>query len=201
MWVYLMATNGCTPATFSCICENAFYFEDMEEDAFGISDQHCKHLIRSKDNKFLLVNAKGQFQGQNLTSQQQCQPDCKFNIQIYKESSLVGRKGRAVMLYAIKDGKKMVACCNANNEMYPEAMDLPKQIEETAHKALFYLIKLANETNKYMFESSLYPQRFLGFEPNADNPSLNKLVLRHKGKDEVDDRCEMTFSDCTNFQV
>ncbi|XP_044059663.1 uncharacterized protein LOC122879529 isoform X2 [Siniperca chuatsi] len=201
--VYLMATDGCSPAIFFCTCENAFYFEaaktDVVEDNFKISDQHCKHLIRSEDNKFLLLNAEGQFQVQNLTTQQQCQADCKFNIQIYKESSQVGRKGRAVMLYANRDGKKIVACCNEKHEIYPEAMDLPQYIGETAHKAVFYLMHLANQTNKFMFESSLYPAKFLGFEPIGDNPSLAKLVLRHKG-DEVDESCEVSFSDCHAFK-
>ncbi|XP_044059670.1 uncharacterized protein LOC122879529 isoform X7 [Siniperca chuatsi] len=125
--------------------------------------------------------------------------DCKFNIQIYKESSQVGRKGRAVMLYANRDGKKIVACCNEKHEIYPEAMDLPQYIGETAHKAVFYLMHLANQTNKFMFESSLYPAKFLGFEPIGDNPSLAKLVLRHKG-DEVDESCEVSFSDCHAFK-
>ncbi|XP_044059669.1 uncharacterized protein LOC122879529 isoform X6 [Siniperca chuatsi] len=154
--VYLMATDGCSPAIFFCTCENAFYFEAAKTD-------------------------------------------CKFNIQIYKESSQVGRKGRAVMLYANRDGKKIVACCNEKHEIYPEAMDLPQYIGETAHKAVFYLMHLANQTNKFMFESSLYPAKFLGFEPIGDNPSLAKLVLRHKG-DEVDESCEVSFSDCHAFK-
>lgn len=47
-----------------------------------------------------------------------------------------------------------------------------------------------------MFESSLYQSKFLGFERNKDDPSVDKLILRHKGKDEVDESCEIMFSEC-----
>uniref|UniRef100_A0A4W6BXU0 Interleukin-18 n=1 Tax=Lates calcarifer TaxID=8187 RepID=A0A4W6BXU0_LATCA len=195
-----MATNGCSLVIFLGSCKNAFYFDvgetDVDQDLFTLSEhQHSKHKLQSKDNKFLLLNADGQFEVRHLSISEQRNPDCKFTIHIYTDSALEGRKGRAVMLYTSKDGKKMVACCSEKNEIYPEAMDPPHKIEETAHKALFYLTKLS-ASNQYMFESSVYPCKFLGFEPDKDNPSLKKLVLLHKGHDEVDDACEVTVSDC-----
>lgn len=45
----------------------------------------------------------------------------KFNIQFYKDS-IEGKVGRAVMLYANKDGKKMVVCCNEKHEIHPVEM-------------------------------------------------------------------------------
>uniref|UniRef100_A0A3Q3J7M8 Uncharacterized protein n=1 Tax=Monopterus albus TaxID=43700 RepID=A0A3Q3J7M8_MONAL len=119
-----------------------------------------------------------------------CFLDCKFNIQIYKEDSRISKavgKGRPVMLYADKDGKKMVACCSDRQEIYPEAMDLPNKINETAHKALFYLTGISGSTAMYTFESSLYTGKFLGFKPVEDNPSLDKLVLLESKPDEVDE--------------
>lgn len=71
--------------------------------------------------------------------------------------------------------------------------ELPPQIEETAHKALFYMTKLS-ASNKYMFESSAYPSKFLGFEPVDHNPSVNKLVLRDRVHDEVDEFSEVSLS-------
>lgn len=44
-----------------------------------------------------------------------------------------------------------------------------------------------------MFESSLYPTEFLGFEPIKGDLSVDKLVLRRKGNDEVDEFCELQF--------
>uniref|UniRef100_UPI0037E878F8 uncharacterized protein n=1 Tax=Semicossyphus pulcher TaxID=241346 RepID=UPI0037E878F8 len=199
-----MATDLYTPATFCGILENAFYFEvllsflvaetdknPLEEDTFNISVDCRQYWIRSNKNKFLLLNDDGKFTAQNLTTAQQSQSDGKFNIQIYNSCQL-GETGRAVMLFVNKDGKKMVACCNKNGEIYPEAMDLPNQIEENAHKAVFYRMRLAS-TNKYTLESSLCPTKFLGFECDGENQTLNKLVLRHVGKDEVDESCEFMF--------
>lgn len=36
--------------------------------------------------------------------------------------SVEGTVGRAVMLYANKDGKKMVVCCNEKHEIHPVEM-------------------------------------------------------------------------------
>ncbi|XP_038548671.1 interleukin-18-like [Micropterus salmoides] len=198
-----MAADGCIPTKFVNMSENSFYFEDAEtdwdEDTYQLSNKHCKHLIRSKDNKCLLLNDDSKFQAENLTKSQQTHPECQFNIRRYNNSNMDQSNKRAVMLYAVIDGKKMVACCSEKHEIDPEAMELPDKIEETAHKALFYLIPLTGQTNKFMFESSLYPSKFLGFEPIESNPSLNKLVLRHK-VDQVDESCEVSLSDCNASQ-
>ncbi|XP_040901795.1 interleukin-18-like isoform X2 [Toxotes jaculatrix] len=117
--------------------------------------------------------------------------DCRFNINIYKDSCQETQH-RAVILSIVKDDKRMVACCSGNNEISAVEMELPHTIPETSHKALFYLKKLPAH-NKFMFESSVYPSKFLGFEPDEDNPTLNKLVLRHKTSDEVDETAELTL--------
>lgn len=65
--------------------------------------------------------------------------------------------------------------------------DLPNKINETAHKALFYLTGISGSTAMYTFESSLYTGKFLGFKPVEDNPSLDKLVLLESKPDEVDE--------------
>uniref|UniRef100_H2M2N2 Interleukin-18 n=1 Tax=Oryzias latipes TaxID=8090 RepID=H2M2N2_ORYLA len=70
--------------------------------------------------------------------------------------------------------------------------DLPNNICETKHKALFYRTKVS--TNLYMFESSVYTSRFLAFEPLDNNPCIHKLVLRNKSEDEVDEPCQVIVS-------
>lgn len=49
-------------------------------------------------------------------------PDCKFNFQFYDESGHKVRKGFAVILYAIKNDRKMVVCCGDKRNIYPKAM-------------------------------------------------------------------------------
>lgn len=49
--------------------------------------------------------------------------ECKFNIQFYNDSTLDGRRGKPVMLYANKsNGKKMMVSCNDRHEIIPEEM-------------------------------------------------------------------------------
>ncbi|XP_067363320.1 interleukin-18-like [Channa argus] len=191
--VVLMAALGCSSVLFFDTCSNGFYFEmepaDVYEDAFNISTQCPKCLIKSKDNKFLLLK-EDQFQAQNLTT---TESGCSFHIQIYKNNELGGDKGRPVILYANKDGKKMVVCCNEKEEICPVAMDLPNNIVETSHKAVFYLTDL-KASNMFLFESSVYQYKFLGFEPDEHRPFLSKLVLQEKNYDEVVDSCEITIS-------
>lgn len=196
-----MADTDFSPVKFISTTETAFYFEvagkDLEEDAFDAAAQPIhQFLIRSNDNKFLILNAEEQFQAQNLTTAQQCQPDCKFNIKVYNNSLGINAR-RAVMLYVNKDGKKMVACCNEKHDIYPEEMqDLPKRIEESAHKAVFYR---RGTLSKYLLESSVYPTEFLGFEPDEDDHTLSKLVLRHIGEKEKNESCELIFSQCSEW--
>lgn len=70
--------------------------------------------------------------------------------------------------------------------------DIPRRIEGDAHQAVFYRKEISMSC--YMFESSWYPSEFLGFEPDEDNHTLCKLVLRRRGDDEVDDTIEVILS-------
>uniref|UniRef100_A0A8C3A3Y8 Interleukin 18 n=1 Tax=Cyclopterus lumpus TaxID=8103 RepID=A0A8C3A3Y8_CYCLU len=162
------------------------------DDSFNISKHSLPSCwVQSKDNKFLLLNSEHQFQVQNLTSQQLNQPECKFKIQIYFDFERGGEEKRnAAMLYVKSEGKNVVACCSQEHAVHAEDMVLPIHIEETHHKALFYMTELT-PSHTYEFESSAYPSRFLGFEPDGCDPSLVKLVLHEKAKDEVDESCHV----------
>lgn len=189
-----MATDDCFPASWVCEHENAFYFEVSEEsevdgDAFGKSDQCDSFLISSK-GKFLLLD-EGQFQGHFISIHQKSQPESKCNIQIYHSKEKDRMEGIPVMLFFIKDDKKMVACCNNLNNVYPEVMNPPSDIPEDAHKAVFYLESLSSGCNKYMFQSSLFPSQYLGFKSD-EQTSLQKLVLL-KIKGKVCESCEFTL--------
>ncbi|KAM6932299.1 interleukin-18-like [Lycodopsis pacificus] len=189
-----------TPVTCVGTCGDAFYFQevaaetDVDEDSFGIATRCLCCWVKSKDNKVLRLNDEQQFQVQNLTSKQLNEPGCKFEVQTYRESETAGRAGRPTMLYCNKDnGKNVVACCGDNGNIYSENMDaLPEDIEETRHRALFYMTKLT-ATNTYQFESSWFKSEFLGFAPDGDNPSLNKLVLLKQAEDQVDESCQVVL--------
>ncbi|XP_037630980.1 interleukin-18-like [Sebastes umbrosus] len=192
-----MATGCCSTVTFVGTCENNFYFQvaaetDVVGDCFKITERCLNRWVRSAENKFLHL-CDEQFQVQNLSSDQLSQQDCQFKIQTYKDIP-GGKGGMAAMLYVIMNEKNMVACCSQQNDVYPEEMTPPSSIEETEHKAVFYMTHLT-ASKTYMFESSMYPSYFLGFESDGDNPSLQKLVLRHKdnGTDEPDEACEVTL--------
>lgn len=64
--------------------------------------------------------------------------------------------------------------------------EIPKHIQEDAHKAMFYQVK-QQHTSNYLFESSLFPSEYLAFEPDSNDHRRSRLILRHKGKDEVDE--------------
>ncbi|KAF1393634.1 hypothetical protein PFLUV_G00018080 [Perca fluviatilis] len=191
--VYLMDTSGCARVTFVQTIENSFYFRDVDEDTL----EFCKsdsmdRWVQSKDSKYLLLSAEGQFQGQNLSYDQRCCLDCTFKIQTYKDNSVENSRGTPAMLYVKKHDKNMVVCCSEteNNAIYPEEMNtIPEKIVETTHKALFYMKKECTKTNIYMFESSKYKSQFLGFEPDED-PSLIKLVLH-----AVDESCRICLEE------
>lgn len=188
-----MATNGCSPIQFFSTTETAFYFaeeSDVDSDAFERSLLSSQRFIRSIDNKFLILNAEGEMKATNLT-EAQLQPDHKFNIQVYKDSTLGGNKGRAVMMYVKKGDKTMVVCCNEKHEICPEQMDLPCRIDQSRHKAVFYRREVSS--SKYSFESSLYPSEFMAFECDEQNSTLYKLVLR-PCKDQVDDWAQVILS-------
>lgn len=179
--VYLMANDG-IPITFLDIHCNSFYFseekDDWEEDAFRKSGL-LKYQIKSRDNKYLILNAEGDFQFENFT-------DHHFNIQTYQSTDLGGRKGRAVMLYVRKGQQKMVACCDGDSKICAKAMEPPTQLHETNDEALFYMERLS-APHSYQFESTLHPGHFLGFQRDDSNASRHKLVLIHD-RDEVDVR-------------
>ncbi|XP_068441452.1 interleukin-18-like [Clinocottus analis] len=194
-----MATSSCSRVECVGIVSDSFYFEALETttdvfmDSFNINTRSCRaYWVRSKDNKFLLIDHEQQFRAQNLTSQQLCQPECKFKIQVYTDFEDVhGDKKTPAMLYVKNDDKIMVACCRGETEVYPEQMEaLPTRIESNKHKALFFMSELT-AAHTYEFESSEYPSWFLGFQRDRENPSKNELVLLHKCEDEVDESCQV----------
>ncbi|XP_077422479.1 interleukin-18-like [Vanacampus margaritifer] len=203
MSVNSMSTNGPSPVEFVGVCDGRFHFQALfdvdetdghvKEDCFRRSCNCLSTSIRNKDNKYLLLGDDSQFKVLNLTKQQQGSPDCKFNFQFYDESGHKVRRGFAVMLYANKNGTKMVVCCNEKREIYPKAMDIPDNIEPSKHEALFYMIPVPGGAKKCMLESSLHPHEVLGFEPEENNPSQLILVLHH-AFDEVDECCQITLS-------
>lgn len=69
--------------------------------------------------------------------------------------------------------------------------NLPHDIGKNAHKAVFYRTE---DSTRYKFESSFYRSEFLGFEPDEDDHTLSKLVLRYVGKDEVDESSDVFLS-------
>lgn len=195
-----METNGFTPVEFICIVENAFYFQTREPETVVKTDSYdmipliCPCWIQSNDDKFLFLNHDGELEAQALSGQQRVsQSDCKFNIHFYTSSIRDGRAGRAVMLYNNQDSKKKVVCCSDKREVYPEEMDLPSKIGENSHRAIFIRRKFPSTSNKYEFESSLFPNFFLAFELDKERPYLKKLVLRQKARDEVDESCVMAI--------
>ncbi|XP_020500522.1 interleukin-18 isoform X2 [Labrus bergylta] len=194
---YMMATNGFATATFVDTCEDAFYFEVgetdkcLDSDAFGKTDNCCQCWIQSNNNKFLMLSDDGQFQAQNLNiRQQQRESGCKFHFQFYNKNPSE-KPGKAVILYSNKDGKNMVVSCSNMHQVCPVEMDLPGHIEENSNKAIFYRVNVTSTSGRYLFESSLYPDHYLGLETDESNPFLEKLVLRQKSRDEVDESTQL----------
>uniref|UniRef100_A0A7N6AGM6 Interleukin-18 n=1 Tax=Anabas testudineus TaxID=64144 RepID=A0A7N6AGM6_ANATE len=119
--------------------------------------------------------------------------NCKFTVQIYQDSALEQKKGRAVILYTKKEDDNILVCCNEKNEICPVKMELPKEINESQHKAVFYLTELS-ASQVCTFESSLCRGQFLGFEDDKDKHSLKKLVLHPRDCDQVDDASEIIMN-------
>lgn len=71
--------------------------------------------------------------------------------------------------------------------------EIPKNINEDCHKAIFYLIQKTNKD--YMFESSLYTSYYLGFEYDSSK-GFDKLILNHNA-DEVDEGLLITLENVT----
>lgn len=47
-------------------------------------------------------------------------PEHQFNVQFYANSDKVGKRG--VILFASQDGRKLVVCCNDQQEVHPVEM-------------------------------------------------------------------------------
>ncbi|XP_047450344.1 interleukin-18-like isoform X2 [Mugil cephalus] len=191
-----MATNNCSPVTFFDTCKDSFYFEETKTacvlvDAFKKSPRCLPYQFQSKDNKFMVLNRDRKFDLNNLTKEQLHQPESRFLIQTFQDSDLTPRRGRPVMVYTIENDKKMVACCYDENQVRAEPM-VPNNIDETVHKAIFYMTEVEGLGNAFMFESTLFKARFLGFEPVK---GLLKLVL-HDKLDEVDEGCQFFLTKC-----
>ncbi|KAF6720895.1 hypothetical protein FQA47_010990 [Oryzias melastigma] len=178
-------------------CEDSFLFEEapsgMEEDAFRISNCNLSNCwIQSKEQKFLILRDSGSLDVQDLNLEERQQSECRFNIQYYLNTNRETTRKRPVILYALKNDQKVAVCCHDEQKICSQAMDLPKNIDEANHKALFYRTKVS--TNLYMFESSVYRSCFLAFEPLEKGSCFYKLVLRHKLEDEPDEPCQVIVS-------
>lgn len=173
-----MADN-CGCLIFDRLVGDKFYFKDFEEDEVDTDtfefSRTMQNLIRCPDSRFLILNDANQFDLKWLNSQEQRSSDYKFNISLYKDLSTQSNYGRAVMLYAssLRDDKKYAAVCKNQNEVGAEEVKEPNQtINESKHKAVFYLIQ-DQQPDKFKFRSSLFPDRALGF----DEYDSHKLVL------------------------
>ncbi|XP_068507542.1 interleukin-18-like [Syngnathus scovelli] len=190
----MMSTSGLS-SKFLDVEKNCFRFQvpvDMDEQdgsTLRKSEQSFNRLIRNNDNKYLLLVDGSKFKVQNLTKQQQYNPGCKFTFHFYEKSSLEPMEGMPVMLYTITNSGKIVVCCGDHKKIYPKAMDIPDNIEDGNHEALFYMTQLSG-TNKYMLESSRYPQECLGLQQLKEDPSHLTLVFKTYAEDE---QCVITL--------
>ncbi|KAK5610920.1 hypothetical protein CRENBAI_024530 [Crenichthys baileyi] len=202
-----MATCEDSPLMFAETCNDTFYFLDTEyvsrsaspktdlcPDAFRKGKQRPNsYWIQSMDQKFLVLRTSGNFEFEDRTTHDRGLSDCKFDIQIYQDST---EHTQPVMLYACINGQKMMVSCKNNKEVSPEPMNTSGLdiINETRHKALFRWKNIS--TGKYKFESTMYTGYFLAFEPLEDKPCLHKLILRPEPKDEVDESMVISVSNC-----
>ncbi|KAK5929769.1 hypothetical protein CgunFtcFv8_010979 [Champsocephalus gunnari] len=161
--------------------------EDMAEDGFAKSLLEPEiRWVLSKSNQFLLFH-ESQFEVKNLDETQLNQPDCQFKIQNYSDMET---DGRPIMLYASIGGDKVVVRCEQDS-ISSERIDLPEKIDESTNDKLFYMEK-SQASHMYKFRSSKFPNKYLGFAPDA-NLNLNKLVL--KTSEEPDNKCEWRVCD------
>ncbi|XP_041849895.1 interleukin-18-like [Melanotaenia boesemani] len=197
-----MAASHCDPSIpirFQDICQDSFYFTETETDADLQEDDFCKcgreaktFMIESNERKFLILTTDGTLEAQDLDQVERGRSGCKFNIQEYLDSSSQPKMGKPVMLYASKDGQKMVVCCRENGDVYPKPMDLPTNISGEEHEAMFYQERIS--CGRCRFESTMYKNHFLAFEPDQNIPGLYKLLLHYKGETEVDESCNLTLT-------
>lgn len=189
-----MATCDCIPVKLVGIFSNGFYFEDDHQDGVDtdtfVHSKTFQKLIRCSDSRFLIVNEDEQFDLEDLTIEQLSSPSYTFYIKIYRDLSRQSKDGRPVMLYAFKNGKNIAAVCK-DNTICPEEMEPLHRIEDSKHRALFYMT-LCQKPNKYRLRSSWYPDKSLGFDETDSSPK--KLVLRPF---DPEDECD-TFTLCEN---
>lgn len=172
-----MADN-CRDLTFLGVVGDSFYFDDyvldeVDTDSFEYS-KTTQYLIRCPDNRFLILNEAKRFDRKDLNVQQQSSSDYKLNINIFRDLNNGSNRGRPVMLYASKGNKTYAAVCINDKEVVAQEVpvqELQRTIENRHHKALFYLV--LDQPEKYKLRSSVYPQKFLGF----DVTDSQKLVL------------------------
>lgn len=204
-----MATYKDSPLTFIQTVKDSFYFKETEcvsssgrpetgicSDAFMKSKEKPAKLcwIQSDDHKFLVLKSED-FKFEDRTVLDQEKPDCKFCIQIYKDSQTT-RCLQPVMLYICHDDQKLMVSCRNNKEVHAEPMD-PKSVEripDTKHKALFRWKEIS--TNKYKFESTVHEDHFLAVDPIQELPGHYRLILRPGSKDEVDESAKMHVLYC-----
>lgn len=155
----------------------------MDTDGFQYSET-WQFLIRCADNRFLYLNEAKQFDRRDLNFQQQSCSDYKLNINVYRDLLNTGSNdGRAVILYASRDGKTYAAVCANDKEVVAEEMkELQQPFEQSQHKALFYMVQ-DEWPDKYKLRSSLYPEKCLGF----DETDSQKLILCHNDPHSQED--------------
>ncbi|XP_061574689.1 interleukin-18-like [Cololabis saira] len=133
----------------------------------------------------MIHDASCAFQVEDLDSVERQNPDCRFHIQPYKDSS--HNQGNPVMLYVQKNDEKIMVCCRNDREVCAKKMEPPKNIQDEGHEALFYQTDVCGDM--YKFKSTKYKGSFLGFD--YDENDLYKLVLLKPAVDEVDERCHI----------
>nr|AQR55703.1 IL-18 [Miichthys miiuy] len=199
-----MATNSYVTMNFRTVCGKAFVFDEIQTvknvdaDSFEMSTLPAERSwIWSKDNKFVVINFEQKnFEAQTMNAAQLSKPECQFEVKLYKENNLDTFK-RAVIVYhlpASSGAKPMVACCNEDNSIHAEEMDLPREIMEPAHKAVFLRQEITTST--YELRSSLYKNKYLGFKESECEDGLYTLVLLEKAEDVVDEACQISISKC-----
>uniref|UniRef100_UPI003AB035BD interleukin-18-like n=1 Tax=Centroberyx gerrardi TaxID=166262 RepID=UPI003AB035BD len=164
----------------------------IESDSFKRSDSSI-NWIKNRDN-FLVMDNEGNLLFKGLPKQQQSEYGCKFSVQFYNANEPC--KGKAVTLFTTKDSSKKVVCCSETGEICAETLDVPGEIGDGGHKALFFLKTVKGSSATFRVESSVRRSHVLGFEADANNPYMKRLVLRLYNEREVDVDCHMQVLRC-----
>ncbi|KAM3616235.1 uncharacterized protein V6R79_014748 [Siganus canaliculatus] len=188
-----MANRCLQPVQFTGVKDTGFYFKDVEEDRFAKSSLSVLRCpISDREGALLVLDAELHLLGREMNTDDEAKN--KFNIMFYMDDKQM-QKGRPVILYAIKDGKKMLVCCNDNREIHPVAKDPPEEIPGDVDKAVFYMTDVTTST--FMFESSFFRSNYLAFEHDESN-SEKKLVLLEKDRKKVVE-CVQFYLDDSSF--